>query len=150
MMLMNNKRRWKGGRSKTKQGYIIVRLFPDDFFYPMTRPSKKLNIGSYVFEHRLVMAKHLGRRLQPWELVHHKNGIKDDNRLENLELISDKRFHMVDLQTKRLITQLRKQVNEQDERITKLEDTIETQAKLIKLLQWQNKCNSIIDSIRDE
>jgi len=80
---------WKGGRYKNADGYIVVRLDPTNFFRPMAN-----KVGS-VLEHRLVMAKHLGRCLQPWEIVHHKgirySGIenKSDNLRDNLELTSN-------------------------------------------------------------
>lgn len=67
---------WKGGRLKIA-GYI--------FIYKPDHPH--ISYGRYVREHRLVMEEFLGRYLEPWEIVHHINGIKDDNRIENLELL---------------------------------------------------------------
>lgn len=65
---------------KRGDGYIKVFLKENDPFFDMASKN------GYVFEHRLVVAKHLGRCLLSTEVVHHKNGIRDDNRFENLEL----------------------------------------------------------------
>ena len=68
---------WKGGRRTNSYGYVYI--------YSSEHPNKTKQ--NYVPEHHLVMEKHLGRYLHPWETVHHKNGIKDDNRIKNLKLL---------------------------------------------------------------
>lgn len=71
-------------KSKTAGGYVMVFLAP-----PGQRGKlKSVKTGGIILEHRLVMERHLGRKLIPEENVHHINGIRDDNRLENLELWS--------------------------------------------------------------
>ena len=79
---------------KQNEGYVVVWVDKEDFFFPMARKAPSGNFG-YIREHRLVMAKHLGRCLQPFENVHHKNGIKDDNRIDNLELVASTSEHIV-------------------------------------------------------
>ena len=112
------------GNKHVSKGYILVKLYPDAFFYPMA--TKK----GYVQEHRLVMAKHIHRCLLAWEVVHHRNGIRNDNRLENLELLPASKYHLVDTVIK--------------SRLKKLEVLVEKQAIQIKLLQWHIKeLNSI-------
>jgi len=49
-------------------------------------PRAKTSSAEYVFEHILVMERLLGRHLDPGETVHHRNGVRHDNRPENLEL----------------------------------------------------------------
>lgn len=71
---------FKGGITYTSDGYRRIYV-PDD---------PRANCGRYMKEHILVMETHLGRRLTKDETVHHKNGQRDDNRLENLELWSNR------------------------------------------------------------
>lgn len=64
------------GQWKTKSGYVII-AFHD---HPNADPNGR------VYEHVMVMADKLGRPLRKNEKVHHINGVRDDNRPENLEL----------------------------------------------------------------
>ena len=65
------------GRKVHSKGYVEI-----------YSPDNPCAVRNYVFEHRLVMESNLGRFLNPSEQVHHKNGVKDDNRIENLELVT--------------------------------------------------------------
>src|SRR5215216_5161000 len=76
---------WKGGISKHSEGYRLIWM-PD---HP------RANHQGYVPEHRLVMEQYLGRYLKPHEEVHHINGIKDDNRIENLQLVTKTEHQLI-------------------------------------------------------
>jgi len=69
-------------RVKSKNGYWLI--------YRPGHPNAQSRVGKYnkgrIFEHIFIMSEHLGRPLKKDETVHHKNGIRDDNRIENLEL----------------------------------------------------------------
>lgn len=71
---------WRGGRTKGGNGYIYELVPLDDPFRPMA------NKEGYAMQHRLVMARSLGRLLTRYEQVHHKNGQRTDNNINNLEL----------------------------------------------------------------
>lgn len=73
---------WKGGK-QNNQGYVMV----------LNRSHPFCDHHGYVFEHRLVMEKHIGRYLDKKERIHHINGIKFDNRIENLMLFESESKH---------------------------------------------------------
>lgn len=68
---------WRGGYSKKSDGYIL-KYVPEDTRYK--------NSKGYMPYHRYQMEEYLERQLRDNENVHHRNGIRDDNRIENLEL----------------------------------------------------------------
>lgn len=75
---------WKGGKIAHSSGYVLIR-----------KPNHPRASGGYVLEHILVMEGHLGRSLvwfgnndERTEVIHHINGNKQDNRIENLEIVT--------------------------------------------------------------
>jgi hypothetical protein len=75
---------WRGGRLKRNDGYILI--------YRPKHPYYNAD-GLYVFEHRLVIENKIGRYLTKKEKVHHINGNRSDNRIENLKLINRQSEH---------------------------------------------------------
>ena len=79
-----NNNYWKGGRLKNSNGYVMIHN-------PEHPASTKTG---YVPEHRLIMENKVGRYLTGVEVVHHINGIRDDNRIENLKWLPSSKEHI--------------------------------------------------------
>jgi hypothetical protein len=76
---------WEGGRKLDKDGYVLVNVGVDHHLARST---------GYALEHRLVAEEMLGRSLAEGEVVHHVNGVKDDNRPENLMVFQTHSDHV--------------------------------------------------------
>jgi hypothetical protein len=76
---------WKGGRKIRKDGYILVAA-PENHPYAFD--------GLYILEHRLIMEKHIGRFLDPDEVVHHVDKNPQNNSIDNLILFNSQAEHI--------------------------------------------------------
>lgn len=82
-----NNYRWQGGKTIDKNGYILV----------LDRNHPKINksgISRYRREHVMVMEEYLGRKLNTGEVVHHIDGNRQNNKIENLQLFSSNAEHL--------------------------------------------------------
>lgn len=113
--------KWKGGIRRRSDGYI-EQYFPNHEF---------ATVNKTVLQHRLIMERYLGRSLVKDEVVHHKNGIKDDNRIENLELFPSSGDHL------RFELTGRKLSKETIQKMKGLKRSSETRARMI--LAWKKR-----------
>ena len=79
--------KWNGGRFTSSSGYIIRTIQPDHPFLRMA------SCQNQVLEHRLVVAEHLNRSLPLNEHVHHIDGNRQNNHIDNLLLMTDSNHH---------------------------------------------------------
>jgi len=94
---------WKGGRINYN-GYIYA--------YCPHHPNATTKGKGYMMEHRLVMENKIGRYLTKDEIIHHKNGIRDDNRIENLCIVTKKTHD-----TRSFIKQLQERIRELEKNV---------------------------------
>ena len=78
---------WKGGKTIMSSGYVGVRV-PQGHHLRMN--------NGYAYEHQLVAEDKIGRRLRPGEIVHHINGMKSDNKPDNIEVLGSRWHHKVE------------------------------------------------------
>ena len=77
--------RWKGGRHIDCDGYWRTLI---------------IGLRKYIPEQRKIMERYLERKLKPGEIVHHINGIKNDNRMENLRLMTRSEHNILHSKTR--------------------------------------------------
>jgi len=117
---------WAGGRHHNTNGYVMVYLRADDKYYPMVNRQGLIpGVSGYVMEHRLILAKSLGRCLTKREVVHHINGIKDDNRIVNLLLVTRS-------QHREIIPAIQKRVRQLEWELNKLKQMYGIEVNIIK------------------
>ena len=105
-----DKGHWKGGKTMSSYGYVLI-YSPNHPF-----PTR----GKYVLEHRLTMEKHLKRYLKPTESVHHIDGNKQNNSLNNLIFFPNESAHQ------------------------KFEQSIKRQARIINRKKYCTKCHKLL------
>jgi len=88
-----NKKSHINRKGKKAPNFKTGKLFSEGYIRVYKPTHLYCNKKGYVLEHRLVMEKYLGRYLKPEEIVHHRNEIREDNRLKNLKLFKNTGQH---------------------------------------------------------